>query len=378
MPASDPLFRLVFCWRTPRQCQNTPFDNRRNRRTNFIVNLKKIVGGILIGAALLLAAWFYFRGSSQDPERVREGLLGRLPGDSTSVVYLDLKELRNSAFLAKILAWAPKPPADEEYAKFVQATGFDYERDLDRVGISFSGTPQSPKTMAIAEGRFDRKKIETYSAHFGTLRTAAGQTIYAVTLSNPPRTAYFAFLRGDQVATCNDASCFFQPSGKSLSAEEWREHFLRMAGTPVFCVLRQDSALLSELSQHGAAGWRSPQLATLLGQLQWVSVGAKPDGDELRVVAEGESSNETTIRQLNDMLGGLLILAQAGLDDPKASKQLDPDLREAYRTLLKTAEVQKQDRGTSQSVRLILEITPQLLESARGAMAADPPAPARK
>jgi len=95
-------------------------------------------------------------------------------------------------------------------------------------------------------------------------------------------------------------------------------------------------------------------------------------------VAEGESSNETTIRQLNDMLGGLLILAQAGLDDPKASKQLDPDLREAYRTLLKTAEVQKQDRGTSQSVRLILEITPQLLESARGAMAADPPAPARK
>ena len=54
-------------------------------------------------------------------------------------------------------------------------------------------------------------------------------------------------------------------------------------------------------------------------------------GDQLRVVAEGESSNETIIRQLSDMLGGLLILAQAGLDDPKARKQLDPDLREAYR-----------------------------------------------
>jgi hypothetical protein len=350
----------------------------RTGRTNFIVNRKKLVAGILVTAALLGAPLFFSHRHNSDPEHSREELLARLPGDSTSVVYLDLGELRTSAFLAKILAWAPKPPADEQYKKFVQATGFDYERDLDRVGISFSGTPQNPKTMAIAEGRFDQKKIEAYNARFGTLKTANGKTIYAVTLSDPPRTAYFTFFRNDQVAICNDASCFFQPSGKSLSAEQWREHFLRMAGTPLFCVMRQDSALLSDFSQHSAGGWRSPQLAGLLGQLQWVSVAAKPDGDQLRVVAEGESSNETTIRQLNDMLGGLLILAQAGLDDPKASKQLDPDLRDAYRNLLKTAEVQKQDRGSSQSVRLILEITPQLLESARGAMAADPPAPVRK
>ena len=341
------------------------------------MNRKKIAVGILVTAAALLIGWFYVHRPSQDRERVRERLLGRLPSDSTSVVYLDLNELRGSAFLARILAWAPKPTAEEEYEKFVQATGFDYERDLDRVGISVSGAPQNPRTMAIAEGRFDQKKIATNSAHFGTLETANGKTIFAVTLSNPARTVYFAFLGKDQVAICNDASCFFEPSGKTAGADQWREHFLRMAGTPLFCVMRQDSALLSDLS-HGAGGWKSPQLAGLLGQLQWISIGAKPDGDQLRVVAEGESSNETTIRQLNDMLGGLLILAQAGLDDPKASKQLAPDLREAYRSLLKTAEVQKQDRGTTQSVRLILEIAPQLLESARGALAADPPAPNRR
>jgi hypothetical protein len=323
--------------------------------------------------ALALGGWLYFRSPSNDPERLREEFLARLPADSTSVVYMDLKELRASAFLRKLLAWAPKPPADQEYAKFVQATGFDYERDLDRVGISFSGTPQNPKTMAIAEGRFDQKKIEEYSARFGTLKTASGKTIYAVTLSNPPRTAYFTFLRGDLVAVCNDASCFFQPAGKSLSEDEWREHFLRMAGTPVFGVLRKDSALLSALSQRSPGGWKSPQLATLLGQLQWVSIAARPDGEQLRVVAEGESTSETTIRQLNDMLGGLLILAQAGLDDPKASNQLDPKLRQAYQTLLKTAELQKQDRGTTQSVRLIVEIAPALLESAHDSMAADPP-----
>jgi len=338
-----------------------------------MLNRKKLVLGLLILAVALVPAWLYFHSHGRDSQSAREDLLSHLPADSTSVVYLDFQELRASAFLSQILAWAPRPQTEEEYGKFVQATGFDYERDLDRVGISFSGSTQSPKTMAVAEGRFDRKKIESYSAHFGTLKTATGKTIYAVSLSNPARTAYFMFLRDDQVAICNDASCFFQASGKSMNSEEWREHFLRMAGTPLFAVMRQDSQLLSALSQRTPGGYRSPQLATLLGQLQWVSVGAKPEGDQLRVVADGETSNEMVIRQLNDMLSGLLILAQAGLDDSKSRKQLDPKLREAYAGLLKSAEVQKLDRGTSKSVRLIFQITPQLLDSVHTATAADPP-----
>jgi hypothetical protein len=333
----------------------------------------KLVVGLLILAIACVSGWLYFHSHGRDSQSAREELLRNLPADSTSVVYLDLQELRSSVFLSQILAWAPRPQMEEEYGKFVQATGFDYERDLGRVGIAFSGSAQSPKTMAVAEGKFDRKKIESYSAHFGTLKTANGKTIYAVSLSNPPRTAYFTFLRDDQVAICNDASCFFQASGRSLNSEEWREHFLRMAGTPLFAVMRQDSQLLTGLSERTPGGYRSPQLATLLGQLQWVSVGAKPEGDQLRVVADGETSNETVVRQLNDMFGGLLILAQAGLDDPKSRKQLDPKLREAYAGLLKSAEVQKLDRGTSKSVRLIFEITPQLLESAKSASAADPP-----
>jgi hypothetical protein len=338
-----------------------------------MLNREKLVLGLLTLAIVLLSVWLYFHGHGRDSKSAREDLLSHLPADSTSVVYLDIQELRASAFLSQILAWAPRPQAEEEYGKFVLATGFDYERDLDRVGISFSGSAQNPKTMAVAEGRFDRKRIESYSSHFGTLKTANGKTIYAVNLTNPARTAYFTFLRDDQVAICSDASCFFQASGKSMNSEEWREHFLRMAGTPLFAVMRQDSQLLTALSQRTPGGYRSPQLATLLGQLQWVSVGAKPEGDELRVVADGETSNEMVVRQLNEMFSGLLILAQAGLDDPKSRKQLDPKLREAYAGLLKSAEVQKLDRGTSKSVRLIFEITPQLLESAKSASAADPP-----
>jgi hypothetical protein len=333
---------------------------------------RKVLAGSLAAVALLVAGWLYFH-SQGAKVGSGEDLLSRLPADSTSVIYVDLRELRTSPFFSQLLAWAPAPPPDEEYAKFVQATGFDYERDLDRVAIAFSGTAQNPKTMALAEGRFDQQKIEAYGAHFGTLKTAAGKTIYAVPLSQSARTAYFTFLRDNQVAVCNDASCFFQPAAKNADHEEWREHFLRLAGTPLFGVMRQDSQLLSALSQKGPGGWRSPQLATLFGQLRWISVSAKPEGEQMRVVADGESSNEITIRQLSDMLGGLLILAQAGVDDPKTRKQMDPKLRDAYLALLKSAEVEKLDRGNSKSVRLVFEITPQLLESAHAASAADPP-----
>jgi hypothetical protein len=336
-------------------------------------NRKKLVVGLLILGVAVVFAWLYFRSHGRDSQSAREELLSHLPADSTSVVYIDFQELRASAFLSQILSWAPQPQTDEEYKKFVQATGFDYERDLDQVGVSFSGSAQSPKTMAVAEGRFDRKKIEAYSAHFGTLQTANGKTIYAVILNNPPHAVYFTFLRDNRVAICNDASCFFEASEKSTNSEEWREHFLRMAGTPIFAVVRQDSQLLSELSQHTPGGYRSPQLATLLGQLQWISVGAKLEGNQLRIVADGETSNDSVVRQLNDMFSGLLILAQAGLDDPKSRKQFDPKLRAAYAGALKSAEVQKLDRGTSKSVRLIFAITPALLESAKNASEADPP-----
>src|SRR5262249_21502919 len=273
-------------------------------------NRRTLLAGSLSAAALLIAGWLYFR-SHANSARQGEELLSRLPSDSTSVIYADLTAMRQSPFFAQLLAWAPAAPLDEEYTKFVQATGFDYGRDLDLVGIAFSGAAQNPMTMAVAEGRFDRKKIEAYSAHFGTLKTDAGKTIYAVPMSKPVRTAYFTFLRDNQVALCNDASCFFQPPGKSADGQEWSDHFVRLAGTPLFGIMRQDSQLLSALPQRSPAGWRSPQLATLLAQLRWVSVSAKPDGEQLRVVADGESPNEATIRQLSDMLGGLLILAQA-------------------------------------------------------------------
>ena len=52
-----------------------------------------------------------------------------------------------------------------------------------------------------------------------------------------------------------------------------------------------------------------------------------------------------------------------GLNDAKTRKALDPQVREAYLDLLKTASVDNVDRGDTKSARIVLEVTPSLLRT---------------
>lgn len=339
---------------------------------------KKSLSLLLIALAFLSFVFLAFRHwKSPDALTNREDLLASLPGDASAAGFLDLQQFRASPFLAQIFSWAPQAAPDSEYAQFLQATGFDYERDLDRIAVAVNRESQIPWVYAVAEGRFDRKKIEGYASRFGSLKTAGGKTLFAVPINGSPRKAYFTFLRDNRVAWANDSSCFFQRP-QSAEAQAWREHFSRVAGTPIFAVLQQDSGAAAALAQV-PSGFRSPQLATLLSQLQWITLSGKPDGNSLRVVLDGESTAETTTHQLKELLDGLVILAQAGLNDAKTRTQVDPQLRQGYRELLQSADIQQLDRGTSKSVRVILEVPARLLQPPQTAAlpAADPPAPAK-
>ena len=327
---------------------------------------RKLLPGLLVIVALSLAGTFaYLRYKSSDPLATRNEMLARMPASANAVVYLDLAALRASPFLAQLFAWAPRSAPDEDYAQFVQATGFHYERDLDRVAVAVSRAANGSIFLVIADGRFDRTKIEAYARRFGKSEARNGATIFSIAPSGTSQALFFTFLREDRMAWTNDASAaalFWQPDP---FAAEWRERYVRLAGTPLFAVLRQDAEAASALAQQAPGGFRSPQLAALLAQLQWISIGAKPDGNLLRVVAEGECESEATMRQLVDILSGILILAQGGLNGADMRKKLDPQLREGYLELLQSADVQKVDRGSSKSVRVVFDVTPRLLQAAR-------------
>jgi len=340
--------------------------------------MRKRIWIALIAVVAVLAAasfvayqkWGALHGSS------RADLLAAMPSDATAVFFADLSELRRAQFFATLLAWAPKPQADADYSQFLHDTGFDYERDLDRLAIAVEKRGADSLLFSVADGRFDRKKITAYALKSGTCSTLKGREICSVPASDPSRKISFSFWRDNRLAFTNGAQLLdlLNRGQKSADARDWQVRFERLAGSPVFAVIRQDAAAGAALSAQAPGGWRSPQLSTLLDQLQWITVAGIPENDRLRLVAEGECPTDATVRQLSDLLNGVVLIAQAGLNDAKTRQQLDPATREAYLELLNSADISKLDRGDSKAVRVVLEITPKFLEAARTASPGKPDA----
>src|SRR4029077_2659625 len=260
----------------------------------------------------------------------RESTLGMMPSDAHSMIYVDVATLRQTPFIAGLRNWAPTPQQiDPEYAQFLRDTGFNYERDLDRIAVALIRRAQGTTYLVVADGRFDRKKINTYTSQFGTHESRGGREIFTVPVSGSPRKISFAFPRQNRIALTDNAdlpALLARPMNGD-DEKEWRTRFDRLAGSPLFAVVRQDAETSTALAQRTPGGLQSPQLAMLVEQLQWVAMAGKPEGDRLRIVIEGECPTDAVPRQLSDFLGGALILAQAGLNGPQVRRQLDPQAR---------------------------------------------------
>jgi hypothetical protein len=311
----------------------------------------------------------------------RESALATMPSDAHSMVYVDVAALRQTPFIGGLRDWAPTPQQiDPEYAQFLRDTGFDYERDLDRIAIAYIRRGQDTTFLVVADGRFDRRKINTYTSQLGTHESRGGREIFTVPVSGSTRKISFAFPHQNRIALTDNPdlpALLAQPmTGEDES--EWRARFDRLAGSPIFAVIRRDPANVSALAQRAPGGLQSPQLSALLEQLQWVTLAGKPEGDRLRVVVEGEAPTDAAARQLSDFLGGALILAQAGLNGPQVRQQLDPQAREAYLEILKGADISRIDRGDTKAVRVIFDVTQKFLAAARNAGADLPEQPIRK
>jgi len=330
---------------------------------------------VLLLAGIALSAYRLWGGGENSP---RQTLLAILPAKASAVAYANFAELRQSPFAAELYAWVPRPQqVDADYAEFLRDTGFDYERDLNQVAIATFPRGQDTILFAVADGRFDQKRIVAYASQSGTRENRNGLQIFSVAASGAPHKISFTFLRKDRIVLTDDPSlaALLAESPQSEDAKEWRQRFERLAGSPVFAVIRQDAATGSALASRAPGGLQSPQLSALLDQLQWITLAGKPEGDRLRIVAEGECSTDGTARQLSDLLNGVLVLAQAGLNGPKTRQQLDPQAREAYLEMLKGADVSRLDRGETKSVRLVFDVTPKFLAAARTAVPVVPVAP---
>jgi len=347
----------------------------------FSATEKKVAGSLALLLLAVVLAVRHFSGAIDGTARAQ--FLRFVPTSATSVVFVDVDQLRSSPFLAALYSWLPHAAEDSEYRQFVEETGFDYERDLHQLFIAQSHEAASASTLVLAEGQFDRKRIETFLEHHGGSTVEGGRKVFLPQATRNGQPLFVAVLSDRRIAVADSKSVLatLWSSGHEAPDAEWQTRFDRLSGTPAFAVLRQDPAMAVALEGAAPGGLRSPQLAALLDQLRWISIAAKPDGPLLRLVAEGECPSNSVASELSDFLGGIQVLAQNGLNDPQLRRQMNADERQAYLDLLKSADITKIDRGESKSVRLVLSISPQFLSAAKlsglppHAGSEDPPKP---
>jgi hypothetical protein len=113
------------------------------------------------------------------------------PKREATVAYLDIAAVRNSGLLDKLVGSRVAEEAD--YRRFVEQTGFDYKRDLDRAMVNSAGGIH----YFLLQGRFDWAKLRSYVQQNGGSCRGDECTIQG---STPERIISFRPLRDDLMA----------------------------------------------------------------------------------------------------------------------------------------------------------------------------------
>ncbi|MGC9158263.1 MAG: hypothetical protein ACP5FH_04675 [Terracidiphilus sp.] len=160
--------------------------NRRTRRTLLVV-----------AAVLIFLAVIIFLRSKAPPEAAR------LLPESQGIVYVDLKPLR--AFFPGKLQPAPHTP---EYQQFIDATGMDWERDLDQAAIALHRMPDpnGPNGAVgysmVLVGKITGNRLNAWlDAHATSREFYAGHTVYSI--PSDGRTVRVAQIGYNMVAISN-------------------------------------------------------------------------------------------------------------------------------------------------------------------------------
>ena len=146
-----------------------------------------LFGVVLVIAAIALAVVLR-KHAPPEPARL-------LPG-ADGYFYVDLKWVRR----ANIAGQMPDVPHEPEYQQFIQATGFQFERDLDQAAfaIHYPGgqkecqcraLPDPPRFSEVFVGRIEGERLRAY---LGKISGVGGQLPLGGHLQHSSRRPYFA------------------------------------------------------------------------------------------------------------------------------------------------------------------------------------------
>jgi hypothetical protein len=203
----------------------------------------RVTISIVVVVLLLLAGAIYLR-EIAPPE------VARLLPESDGIVYLNLRPLRAATHFDK-----HPVQHDPDYQHFIDTTGIDPERDLDRAAFALDrmpdpNGPNGPVAFSeVFEGHFDGRKLAAYLQSV-SVRTEdyAGRTIYEI--PNDGRAVRVSLLGYDMVAVSNT------PTAEQIHSivDRYRTAALSFSGSSLLSEHYSDVPLLSPAWGVGKIG----------------------------------------------------------------------------------------------------------------------------
>lgn len=319
--------------------------HRRTRRTL-----------IIVAAAMVLLAVAIFLRSKAPPEPAR------LLPESDGIVYVNLKPFRK--LLKHDHAKIEPPQRVPEYQDFVNATGIDWERDLDQAAIALHrmpnpNGPNGPVAYSmVLVGKITGPRLNNWlAAHAASRDVYAGHTIYNI--PSDGRTVRVSQIGYDVIAVSN------APTAEQIhsivdrrSTAAWpfagstllRQHYHEV---PLLSLAWGVGQIGLPFSQSGAISIFGFQLplqtdSTIIASL----APTLPVPSALRLRVEEIAPTERAAASQSAALATLVTMAR-GFTEPLASNAANNGLRQ----LLSTAQVtQRHDR-----VLVTATLTPEFL-----------------
>jgi len=278
---------------------------------------------VLIPVALAAGAgyWFYQGRVQSNAAAMPLFGLSAIPADAGMVGGIDLEALRQQQWLMDSLRQTSGDVQEAaDYRAFVEGTGFDYTRDLDRVWFGAMGTSQQPTLVALAEGRYARERIIAYALKQGaTVGKYQEFDVYQVRTpppapNQPERRASFAFLDDDHLLLSfgpepqliESALDSWQKRAPAITSVEARRAELERlaAGQQAWGV-----ADMERWKTPVATGQKAPVDPGLAELISNVAFGLNASAEGVRLSAEARCHQAADAERLHS---NVLILSQLG------------------------------------------------------------------
>lgn len=294
------------------------------------------LGVVAIAAALVLAVQLR-KHAPPEPARL-------LPS-ADGFLYADYSWVRKANNTGKSLYPVTHDP---DYDKFIQDTGFDFERDLDAVAFAIhypktwpgggtGSTASEPRFSEVLTGRFDTTKCSTYLEKMAkSVENYSSVNIYTIPIYG--RTVRLAILGVDTVAASNheDPGVIRGMIDRSrrLASPFGGPAFLRryyksvQLGSPVWLMARVDP------QAPGFEGWSSvfPKPADLVVSASYNPLHFPLRTGVLHLRAEAWALNEEDAQTITDKLNVLLSMFHSA-EASVGSTGTDADVRSFFESL---------------------------------------------